>query len=145
MSVQTPQRFDPRDATLITPAVLDTPTELLEKTVLYDCGTAAPGQVHDPCQHSTVMVLCCNCAGCTFDWWSCGQEPITDSYLWWEAHVIADRFDPWVRHPYALVLYSLLAIFALTSQIIQFTLEIFVGLWLFTLMSGVFVIKHFLL
>lgn len=94
--------------------------------VIYDCGTTAPGYVHDPCQHSTVQVLCCTCAGCMFDRWSCGTKPVPDGWLWWEAQQIGMRWDPWVRHPYAQLLYALVVIFLLASHIIQDVLYVLV-------------------
>jgi hypothetical protein len=97
-----------------------------EAEIVLRCGTISEGWVSDPCQHSTIQVMCCTCAGCMFDLWSCGQSSISDSYAWWEAHIIAEKFDPWVRHPYALVLYALLIIFGLASQIVQNLIEIVV-------------------
>lgn len=119
-------------------------TESTEKTVLYDCGTAAPGQVHDPCQHSTVTVLCCTCAGCMFDVWACAQAVPADSWVWWEAHVIAERFDPWVRHPYALVLYALLVVFLLASQIVQTVIEILLHIGVVVVAALVFTVTRLL-
>lgn len=103
-----------------------------QKRPLYPCGTFAPGHVHDPCQHSVLVVRCCSCAGCTMDEWFCGFRVEPDSYPWWEAQKIAARWDPWVRHPYALVLYALVLIFLLSSQIVFDLLQIF---WTISVLS----------
>ena len=86
---------------------------------IFACGTFAPGQVHDPCQHSVLNVRCCTCAGCMFDVWSCRREPGHDSWARWEAEKLGALFAPWVRHRYALVLYALVVIFLLTSHTIE--------------------------
>jgi hypothetical protein len=49
--------------------------------VIYDCGTHAPGYVHEPCQHSLTVVYCCTCAGCMNELWWCGRKPVRES--WW--------------------------------------------------------------
>jgi hypothetical protein len=116
-----------------------------EAEIVLRCGNTTPaGQVHDPCQHSTVQVLCCQCAGCMFDLWSCGQSPVADSYAWWEVHVLAETFDPWMRHPYALVLYALLIVFGLASQIIQTVIEIFLVAGLLMVGAAVYAIQALL-
>ena len=84
--------------------------------VIYHCGTTAPGHVHDPCQHSAVQVLCCTCAGCMFDLWSCRQDQLEPQ--WWEANSLASTADPLLRHQYAMVVYALMIIFALASGVI---------------------------
>jgi hypothetical protein len=58
------------------------------------------------------------------DVWFCGMSVEADSYPWWEAHMIAERFDPWMRHPYALVLYVMVVIFLFSSGIVFSLIEI---------------------
>jgi hypothetical protein len=97
---------------------LDPADHAQAETALYQCGTIAPGNVHDPCQHSLVRVLCCTCAGCVMDVWFCGFE-ISDPWGTFSAQQIAARADPWMRSEYALLVYAFVAIAMLTSHVIQ--------------------------
>jgi hypothetical protein len=112
--------IEPDSRRVLDPADADT-----AETVIYRCGTLAPGAVHEPCQHSVLYVLCCTCAGCPNDVWACGKKPVADSWLWYEAHSLGEKWDPWVRHPAALVLYALVIVFMLASGMIQSLFEIF--------------------
>lgn len=61
---------------------------------IYRCGTFAPGRIHEPCQHSTTMVLCCACAGCTTNLWACGRQVQAASWL---THRLGQMVhNPWV-------------------------------------------------
>lgn len=61
------------------------------ETVLYPCGTVAIGQF-EPCSHSSVQVLCCSCAGCAADVWSCGREFPRPHWEHYEAPSLAGYF-----------------------------------------------------
>lgn len=97
------------------PRALDLADTDLAERAIFACGTIAPGQVHEPCQHSTVQVLCCTCAGCTSDLWSCGRSLPRDSYAWYEADVIG----AWFGTTPALILLALMVLVVLTSHVIE--------------------------
>ena len=49
---------------------------------------------------------------------TCGKAPVTSTNYWYDAHVIAEKFDPWMRHRYAVALYAVLMIALLVSQVV---------------------------
>lgn len=68
------------------------------------------------------------------DQWFCGTTIRSDNYLWYEAEALAERFDPWVHHRYAPVLYALVVILLLTTRVafelieLVFKIEMLLGL-----------------
>lgn len=58
------------------------------EVAFYPCGTVAIGQ-YEPCPHSSVQVLCCSCAGCAHEVWTCGRIQPRPSWVQYEAAYIS--------------------------------------------------------
>ncbi len=105
---------------------------------IYRCGTFAPGQVHDPCQHSMFWVKCCGCAGCLNDSWQCGRPLPGELYI--GSTVLdeqTDRFVHWMGTPAGLMTSAVLGIAVLTSGVIPAFLD---AMLLIVLVTGALVV-----
>lgn len=102
------------------------------ETALYPCGTVALGQ-YEPCAHSSVQVLCCACAGCSRDIWSCGRQTPRPDWSYYEAAFIARLFGRFIGVKTALWFTAIMIIAFLCTQIPYWALY----LWYFLFCCGI--------
>lgn len=98
-AVQAPARVESRPA--------DPAESAQAETIIYACGTYAPGDVHEPCQHSLVYVMCCACAGCSRDVWACQGPPLASSWLVWQVQLASSWCERVAFTPAALWFYAI--------------------------------------
>lgn len=84
------------------------------ETVLYPCGTVML-TAYQPCQHSTIQVLCCSCAGCMHDVWTCGRQQPRPTWTRCEADYIANAFGTNA----SLFVFSVLLIWLIVAHVPQ--------------------------
>ena len=66
-----------------------------------------------------MLVLCCSCAGCVLEVWSCSRARRGDGAAWYEPESIGTLVDPWARHPYALLLYAIVVVILMCAHVVQ--------------------------
>jgi hypothetical protein len=64
-----------------------TETAVIDVADVLQCGLDVPADGMDACVHSSVVRLCCVCAGCVNHIWWCGrlvavQDPLRDPKMW---------------------------------------------------------------
>lgn len=96
------------------------------EVALYPCGTIALGQ-YEPCAHSQVQVLCCTCAGCTQDMWSCGRDVPRPTASTYELEYWVSKFST----PTVLAMFAVLALILITSHALEYFVLIFSVLLVF--------------